>query len=78
MAASDLEHESRNKFRDILSSVMGSAVTYGLLVSNPVENVACQRSDMAGKPPNLYPTHFDERVKAVAESYDEAMSFASG
>src|SRR5712691_4129208 len=39
MATSSLSHESRDKIRDVLSSVLGSAVKYGLLSSNPVENV---------------------------------------
>jgi len=39
MATSDLAHGSRDKIRDVLSSVMGSAVQYGVLISNPVENV---------------------------------------
>ena len=36
---SNLSHESRDKIRDVLSSVLGSAVEYGLLVKNPVEGV---------------------------------------
>ncbi len=39
MATSVLAHESRDKIRDVLSSVLRSAVEYGFLLSNPVENV---------------------------------------
>jgi hypothetical protein len=39
MATSPLAHESRDKIRDVLSSVLRSAVNYGLLVKNPVETV---------------------------------------
>jgi len=39
MAGWKLERESRDKVRDVLSSIMGSAVQYGLLVKNPVEGV---------------------------------------
>src|SRR5262249_24050320 len=38
LATSKLSHESRDKIRDVLSSILGSAVQYGLLASNPVEN----------------------------------------
>jgi hypothetical protein len=34
MATSPLAHESRDKIRDVLASVLTSAVTYGLLISN--------------------------------------------
>ena len=34
-----LSYESRDKIRDVLSSVLASAVTYGLLVKNPTESV---------------------------------------
>jgi hypothetical protein len=39
LAASELSHESRDKIRDVLSSILGSAVPYGLLVKNPVDGV---------------------------------------
>ena len=39
LAASPLSHESKDKIRDVLSSMLGSAVQYGLLVKNPVEGV---------------------------------------
>ena len=39
MPSSILAHESRDKIRDVLSSVLGSAVEYGLLVKNPVEGI---------------------------------------
>jgi hypothetical protein len=32
-------HESRDKIRDVLSGILQTAVTYGLLVRNPMENV---------------------------------------
>ena len=39
MASSPLSHESKDKIRDVLSSVLGSAVQYGFLSNNPVQNV---------------------------------------
>jgi integrase len=39
MTASKLSFESRDKIRDVMSSILGSAATYGLLVKNPMEGV---------------------------------------
>ena len=39
MAGSKLSHESIDKIRDVLSSILGSAKKYGLLVTNPVEGI---------------------------------------
>jgi hypothetical protein len=39
MAGSKLQHESRDKIRDVLSSILGSAVRYQLPVKNPMEGV---------------------------------------
>jgi hypothetical protein len=39
MATSPLAHESRDKIRDVLSSVLASAVKYEFLVRNSAENV---------------------------------------
>src|SRR5215469_9755056 len=38
-ATSPFAHESRDKIRDVLSSVLGSAVQYGLLVRNAAEAI---------------------------------------
>ena len=39
LAKKDLSHESRDKIRDVLSSILGSAVKFSLLVKNPVEGL---------------------------------------
>jgi len=39
MAGWTLAQESKDKVRDVLSSILRSAVTYGLLIKNPVEGV---------------------------------------
>jgi hypothetical protein len=39
LAGSPLAHESKDKIQDVLSSILGSAVQYGLLVKNPVEGI---------------------------------------
>jgi len=38
MASSSLAQESKDKIRDVLSSVLGSAQRYGQLVANPTCN----------------------------------------
>ena len=39
LKSSKLSHESMDKIRDTLSSVLGSAVNYEYLVKNPVEGL---------------------------------------
>ncbi len=39
LSGRELSQESKDKVRDVLSSILGSAVQYGLLVKNPVEGV---------------------------------------
>ena len=39
IAMSPLSYESRDKIRDVLSSILASAVSYGILVKNPIEGV---------------------------------------
>jgi integrase len=71
MASSILAHESRDKIRDVLSSVLGSAVQYGLLVKNPVEGVRlpAQRRGRRRDKPYLTPAQFDELVALIPEPY---------
>ena len=71
LSTSKLAHESRDKIRDVLSSILGSAVTYGLLVSNPVENVRmpAERRGRRINKPYLYPQQFDELVAQIPEPY---------
>jgi integrase len=71
MAASPLSHESRDKIRDVLSSVLRSAVEYGMLVKNPVENVRmpAERRGKKRNKPYLTPGQFDALAKLIAEPY---------
>jgi hypothetical protein len=39
LTGSELSYESRDKIRDVMSSILASSVTYGLLVKNPMEGV---------------------------------------
>jgi integrase len=71
MASSILAHESRDKIKDVLSSVLGSAVEYGLLVKNPVEGIRlpAQRRGRRRDKPYLNPTQFDELLALIPEPY---------
>lgn len=71
LATSPLAHESRDKVRDVLSSVLGSAVQYGLLISNPVENVRlpAERRDRKTSKPFLYKAQFEELITRIPEPY---------
>ncbi len=70
MADSKLSHESKDKIRDVLSSVLGSAVKYEYLVKNPVEGVKLPPAK-AGKrvKPYLTPEMFEALVVLVREPY---------
>lgn len=64
MAASPVAHESRDKIRDVMSSILSSAVKYGLLISNSVENVRMpvERRGRKTQKPFLYKQQFEELV----------------
>lgn len=65
-----LSYESRDKIRDVLSSILGSAVTYGLLLKNPVEGVRLS-PDRKGRRVKLYikPDQFSALEALIPEPY---------
>lgn len=71
MATSPLAHESRDKIRDVLSGVLGSAVQYGLLISNLVANVRmpAERRGRKTQKPFLYKEQFEKLVARIPEPY---------
>ena len=71
MATSKLSHESRDKIRDVLSSILQSAVKYGMLPSNPAANVRipAERRGRKTSKPFLYPKQFAELVALIPEPY---------
>jgi integrase len=71
MATSALAHESRDKIRDVLSSVLRSAVEYGFLVRNPAENVRmpAERRGKKRNKPYLAPDQFNQLLELIAEPY---------
>jgi integrase len=71
MATSTLAHEFRDKIRDVLSSVLGSAVEYGLLVRNPAEAIRlpAERRGRKRSKPYLTPEQFEQLIEYVPEPY---------
>jgi integrase len=69
-AQSPLSHESKDKIRDVLSSILGSAKNYGLIVLNPVEGVRLPPSKKGkrGKP-YVTPEQFHQLIQLIAEPY---------
>ncbi|MFI5107508.1 MAG: tyrosine-type recombinase/integrase [Terriglobales bacterium] len=70
MSSSTLLHESRDKIRDVLASILKSAVEYGLLIKNPVESVRLPRPKGRRKSkPFVSPQQFLKLVEAIPEPY---------
>jgi integrase len=77
LGTSKLAHESLDKIRDVLSSILVSAVRYGLLVKNPAEGVRLphRKSGRRAKP-WITRTQFDALVGLIAEPYASMMYVA--
>ena len=71
MSTSKLSHASRDKIRDVLASILSAAVKYGMLASNPAENVRipAERRGRKISKPFLYPNQFEELLTRVPEPY---------
>jgi len=70
LGKSKLAHESLDKIRDVLSSVLVSAVRYGLLVKNPAEGVRLPHRKCGNKAkPWITRAQFDALVEFIAEPY---------
>jgi hypothetical protein len=73
-----LSGESRDKIRDVLSSCLGSALQYGLLVKNPVEGVRLppDRLGRRRSKPYLTPAQFEDLLARIQEPYTSCCSSA--
>src|SRR5271167_2163511 len=71
MTGSGLSYKSKDKIRDVLSSVLGSAVRYQLLVKNPMEAVQLPPGTIGKRvrKPNITSGQFDELVNLIPEPY---------
>jgi len=71
MAGTALSLESKDKVRDDLSSILASAVKYGMLVENPTEGVRLPH-DKRGKKrmePHITPQQFEQLLSRMREPY---------
>jgi integrase len=70
MTSSNLSFESRDKVRDVMSSILASAVTYGLLVTNPMEGVRLAPAKKGNRiKPFIEPTKFSALLSLIPEPY---------
>jgi integrase len=71
MASSPLSRESKDKIRDVLASVLGSAKQYGLLVTNPTEGIQLPKEKRGKRKakPHITPEQFDELLGEIPEPY---------
>jgi integrase len=70
MTGSALSYESRDKIRDVVSSILGSAVTYGVLVKNPVEGVKLPPGKKGNRiKPYIDPAKFLALLALIPEPY---------
>ena len=70
-AQQQLSRESVDKIRDVLSSVLGSAVKYGYLITNPAEAVRLPPSRRGARrhKPFIRPEQFSALVELIQEPY---------
>lgn len=70
MASSPLSHESKDKMRDVLSSILGSAKKYGLLLTNPAEEIKLPPSRKGNRnKPYITPQQFNTLIQLIPEPY---------
>lgn len=77
LSSSQLSHESKDKIKDVLSSIMVSAKQYGLLVANPVEGVRLPPSKKGNKhKPYITPSQLNALLLLIPEPYASMMFVA--
>src|SRR5262249_6572913 len=72
MATSSLSGDTVLKIKEVLSSVLGSAMRYDLLTKNPMLAVQIPRTKVVNKKkqkPHISPEEFDFLVDGIAEPY---------
>jgi len=70
LSSSTLAHESRDKIRDVLASILQSAVEFGVLANNPAANVRLPRAKGGHKSkPFLSPEQFRSLLALIPEPY---------
>lgn len=77
LATSKLAHESRDKIRDVLSAILGSAKKYELLVRNPVEGLKLPKAKRGSRSkPYVTPEQFNLLISLTPEPYATMMFVA--
>ena len=73
-----LAYESRDKIRDVLSSILASAVEYQFLVKNPAEGVQLPPNRIGKRvtKPHITEEQFEQIVSLVAEPYSTMVHVA--
>ena len=70
LSKTKLSHESMDKVRDVLSSILQAAVRYELLVKNPVEGIRLPKPNAGNRSkPFVTPDQFGALLKLIAEPY---------
>jgi len=70
LAVSTLAHESKDKIRDVLASIMNSAVRYQFIVKNPTEGLRLPPSRTGRRiKPFISPVQFSALVEMISEPY---------
>jgi len=66
-----MSYETKDKIRDVLSSVLASAVEYELLIKNPVAGVRLPAPKIGARrnKPFLYQHQFEQLLSLIAEPY---------
>jgi integrase len=78
MASSPLTHESKDKIRDVLSGILGSAVEYQLLVRNPAEAIRlpAERVGRKRSKPYVPRVQFEQLIEHIPEPYGTIVDVA--
>jgi integrase len=70
LAGSKLAHESRDKVRDVLASILTSAMRFGFLVSNPIEGLRLPPARTGKRiKPYMTPDQFEQFLGLIREPY---------
>ena len=78
IASSKLSYESRDKIRDVMSSILASAVTYGILIKNPMEGVRLAPARRGNRvKPYIDPMKFSSLLVLIPEPYSTMVHVAA-
>ena len=77
LAKSKLAHESRDKIKDVLSSILASAKQFDFLVKNPVEGLKLPKNNKGKRSkPYVTPEQFNSLVDLMQEPYSSMVYVA--